>query len=189
MSERRIRLKKCTQEVITMTIQELEQCISKYDKDIYSFCMHLTLNKEKAEDLYQDTFLEAMKKIRVIEYEKNPKSYLLSIALRLWKNQTRKAAWRNRILPQTGQEDAMEQYGTWEEDVAVKILWEDEKRILWKAIHKLPDQFRIPILLYYMEECSLQEISKILSIPQGTVKSRLYHGRKHLEKELEEYFL
>jgi RNA polymerase sigma-70 factor (ECF subfamily) len=58
-----------------MTIQELEQCIALYGKDIYSFCRHLTKGKESADDLYQDTFLEAMKKITAIRYGENPKSY------------------------------------------------------------------------------------------------------------------
>ena len=61
-----------------MTIQELEQCILLYGKDIYSFCMHLAKEKESADDLYQDTFLEATKKIASIRYEDNPKSYLLT---------------------------------------------------------------------------------------------------------------
>ena len=54
-----------------MTIQELEQCILLYGKDIYSFCMHLAKEKESADDLYQDTFLEATKKIASIRYEDN----------------------------------------------------------------------------------------------------------------------
>lgn len=49
-----------------MTIQELEQCILLYGKDIYSFCMHLAKEKESADDLYQDAFLEATKKIASI---------------------------------------------------------------------------------------------------------------------------
>ncbi len=80
-----------------MTKKELENCIWEYGKDIYSFCRSLTLNLQEADDLYQDTFLKAVEVIREIEYEKNPKSYLLSIALRLWKNKKRKYAWRNRI--------------------------------------------------------------------------------------------
>ena len=84
-----------------MTIQELEQCISLYGKDIYSFCMHLA--KESADDLYQDAFLEATKKIASIRYEDNPKSYLLSIVIRLWKNRVRKRAWRSRNAPQVAE--------------------------------------------------------------------------------------
>lgn len=90
-----------------MTIQELEQCISLYGKDIYSFCMHLAKEKESADDLYQDAFLEATKKIASIRYEDNPKSYLLSIVIRLWKNRVRKRAWCSRIAPQVAEEAAI----------------------------------------------------------------------------------
>lgn len=104
-----------------MTIQELERCIQLYSKDIYSFCMHLTKEKGSADDLYQDTFLEATKKLAVIRYEDNPKSYLLSVAIRLWKNRVRKFAWRNRIAPQVG-ETALEQEGGATPDVSEKAV-------------------------------------------------------------------
>lgn len=80
-----------------MTKLELERCITKYGKDIYSFCRQLTGNSWLADDLFQDTFLTAMRLLGKLESEQNPKSYLLSIALRLWKNKKRKYAWRKRI--------------------------------------------------------------------------------------------
>ncbi len=171
-----------------MTIQELEQCIAFYGKDIYSFCMHLTGNKERADDLYQDTFLEAMKKIKEIRYRENPKSYLLSIAVRLWKNQVRKAAWRNRIAPQVSEETIVELSEPVGQDFFEHLITEEEKKSLWKAINRLSDHLRIPILLYYMEELTIAEIAGMLKIPQGTVKSRLYHARKQLEIILKEDF-
>lgn len=169
-----------------MTIQELEQCIALYGKDIYSFCRHLTNDKDTADDLYQDTFLEAMKKLKSIRYKENPKSYLLSIALRLWKNKIRKIAWRNRIAPVVSDDSIMELLSD-SDNVVEGILSDEEKKVLWKAIYHLPDSLRIPLLLYYMEDLSTAEIAKLLLIPQGTVKSRLYHARKQLEKELEGY--
>lgn len=171
-----------------MTIQELEQCIALYGKDLYSFCRHLTKEKESADDLYQDTFLEAMKKISDIRYEDNPKSYLLSIALRIWKNRIRKIAWRNRIAP-TCSEDSLAETGmASEDDFLGKLESEEEKQMLWRAIDRLSDNLRIALLLHYMEELSVSEIAKMLSLPQGTIKSRLYNARKQLEKELEDYF-
>ena len=170
-----------------MTIQELEQCIALYGKDIYSFCRHLTKDKEYADELYQDTFLEAIKKIKDIRYQDNPKSYLLSIALRLWKNRVRKMAWRNRIAPQVSGEALTETLKV-EEDSLDRLIWDEEKQMLWKAIDNLPDSMRIPVLLYYMEDVSVSQIGNLLSLPQGTIKSRLYHARKQLEKELEDYF-
>ena len=170
-----------------MTIQELEQCIQLYGKDIYSFCMHLTKEKTSADDLYQDTFLEATKKLATIRYEDNPKSYLLSVAIRLWKNRVRKLAWRSRIAPQVG-ETALEQEGGATPDVSEKAVANEERGMLWKAVDALDDRYRIPLLLYYMEEQSIAELAELLSIPQGTVKSRLHKARQLLEKELEDYF-
>lgn len=171
-----------------MTIQELEQCIALYGKDIYSFCRHLTNDRESADDLYQDTFLEAMKKIKEIRYMDNPKSYFLSISIRIWKNKVRKIAWRNRIAPICGGDSLAKCVETIDADFTVEIEAEEEKTLLWNAINNLSDTFRIPILLYYMEELSVSEIAKLLALPQGTVKSRLYNARKQLEKELEDYF-
>ena len=50
---------------------------------------------------------------------------------------------------------------------------------------KLTERYRIPVLLYYMEEMSVSQIAEIMGIPPGTVKSRLHKARKQLESELE----
>lgn len=53
------------------------------------------------------------------------------------------------------------------------------------AVLRLPDKMKVTVLLYYMEERSVEEIAEILRIPKGTVKSRLHQARKILRKELE----
>lgn len=68
-----------------MTIQELEQFIATYGTDIYSFCVYLTGNRPEAEELYQDTFLKTLELLDKIQKDGNPKSYLLSVAIRIWK--------------------------------------------------------------------------------------------------------
>ena len=133
-----------------MTIQELEQCILLYGKDIYSFCMHLAKEKESADDLYQDTFLEATRKIASIRYGDNPKSYLLSIVIRLWKNRVRKRAWRSRIAPQVTEEALEECTDVSGSDMVERVVKEEERAHLWKAVDGLPDVYRRPIMLYYM---------------------------------------
>ena len=69
-----------------MTDFELEQFITEYGADIYSFCCCLTGSRQEADDLYQETFLRAIEKKQILDAEGNPKSYLLSVAIRLWKN-------------------------------------------------------------------------------------------------------
>ena len=52
----------------------------------------------------------------------------------------------------------------------------------------LEEKYRIPVFLYYSQQFSTEQIGKILKLPQGTVKSRLYKARKLLKKELEVVF-
>ncbi len=170
-----------------MTKQEFETCVEEYSKDIYSFCKHLTCSLQEAEDLYQNTFLKALELNDKIDFRHNPKSYLLSITIRIWKNQKRKFAWRKRITDMHPLTDAsLEQTSNPKEPSLEEIiLKEEEKSLVRTAVSHLPERLKLPTLLYYMETLSVTQISELLHIPAGTVKSRLYQARKQLEKELE----
>jgi len=170
-----------------MTIQELEHTIVLYGKEIYSFCLCMTGKKEWADDLYQDTFLKATEKIETIQCNGNLKSYFLSVAIRLWKNQKRKYAWRNRIVPVVEWTDNPDTDMADTKDVLQDYMQEERKKAVKNAVNCLPDKYKIPVLLYYMEELTVTEIADTMKLPAGTVKSRLSAARKRLEKELEEY--
>jgi len=62
------------------------------------------------------------------------------------------------------------------------IPFKDQSNELWSVVSKLEDDFRIVVILYYYEDCSLKEISRILSIPTGTVKSRLSRAKCKLKE-------
>ena len=59
--------------------------------------------------------------------------------------------------------------------------------VLQRAIDSLPPTQRMTVVLYYLNDLSLKEISYILDCPVGTIKSRLHYGREHLRKHLEAY--
>lgn len=170
---------------------QLEQCIRDYGKELYAFCSQLTANKQEAEDLYQDTFLKAVELMERIDYENNPKSYLVSVALRLWKNKKRKFAWRMRIagieqlIEETAEDKKPEEHSKFESPVEEGILQKEIKMQVRKAVAGLEEKYRIPVYLYYTLELPISEISKILKIPAGTVKTRLHKARQLLKDELE----
>ena len=174
-----------------MTVFELEQCIERYGKEIYSFCLHLTGVREWADELYQDTFLTAMEHLTQLHNDAgaNPKSYLLSVAIRLWKNKRRKAAWRRRIAPEQSMDAPDGEMLTDEteltDSIETEILRAEERRQVQRAVDTLPEKYRMVVLLYYMEELSLAQIASLLHIPLGTVKSRLHQARKLLRQQLE----
>lgn len=176
-----------------MTKQELEQCIEEYGKDIFSFCCYLTGSRQEAEDLYQDTFLKAVELKGKMDAAYNPKSYLLSIALRIWKNRKRKFARRRRIADVCDMAEgtdawvgnALEAYRAAGQSPEEAVLAEERRQAVGKAVEKLPQRLRTVVLLFYMEELSTAQIAAVMGIPAGTVLSRLHQARKQLKKELE----
>lgn len=177
-----------------MTKQELERCINEYGRDIYSFCKQLACNQQEADDLYQDTFLMAVQLSEKMDYANNPKSYLLSIALRIWRNRKRKYAWRKRIAEMQSivDERDLEADISTEKSMEMspegRILTKEKEEAVREAVNRLPRRLKITVLLFYMEELSTAQIAAVLGIPAGTVMSRLHQARKRLQKELEDVY-
>ena len=121
-----------------------------------------------------------------IDADNNPKSYLISISISLWNNKKRKYARRNRIAPTECLEDREDIYSsndTPESETIKKELYE----LINKAVSELDDKMRIPFLLFYNSGMSVEEISKMVGCPNGTVKSRLYNARTIVRNKLEVY--
>ncbi len=169
-----------------MRVDEIPDLVDKYGTCIYGFCKRLTRNKEDAEDLYQSTFLKAVELCEKIDETKNPKGFLISISVKHWKNQLSKKARRQKLIPIEDND-----YEQQVDRVADGELLEDEiqKRFINKELSRiidmLPEKFKIPVLMHYTVEMSLNEIAEALKIPQGTVKSRLYKARCIIKEKLE----
>ncbi|MGX4598867.1 RNA polymerase sigma factor [Faecalimicrobium sp. JNUCC 81] len=169
-----------------MELDEIENLIDEYGDIIYKFCIKLTQNKDDGEDLYQQTFLKAMELRHKLNKNKNPKSFLISVSIKLWKNSIRKNIRRNTIAPRIN----IDEYESLDiKDTKVNI----ETAIINKEIEfevnlvvsKLEDKFKFPIIMYYTAQMSVEEISKALKIPKGTVKSRLHKARIIIKDGLE----
>lgn len=169
-----------------MTQETMEYYIKTYGTELYSFCMFLMKNRQDADDLYQDTFLSALEKGEIREDE-NPKSYLISIAVNLWRNRTRKFLWRKKKVDFVDSFEEMDFEQIADESVPadMKLIREEEALEIRRQVARLPEKMRLVILMHYMEELSVEEIAAILHVPEGTVKSRLYHARVRLKENME----
>ncbi len=65
------------------------------------------------------------------------------------------------------------------------MISREECRIVREAVRKLPDKYRLPILLFYMEELSQAEIAALLNISESAVKTRVYRAKNILREKLE----
>ncbi len=171
--------------IITLDSTEFTELINQHGKDIYGFCCRLTGNQHEAEDLYQDAFLKAFELMKQLDASYNPKSFILSIVIRLWKNKKRKYAWRQRIVTTVELNDGIDTEVDSSNSVVNQILLDEESIMVRNAVKKMDEKYKLIIYLYYTAELSIEEISKTLSIPLGTVKSRLFKARKIIKKNLE----
>lgn len=175
-----------------MTREEFEHMVIHTGPEVYAFCLQLARNREEAEELYQETMLAATERHRKIDRKSNPKSYLLGIAVGLWKNKRRKLARRNRICPQTTLDEQLAEVypaseGQTPQDELVDMLDARERaKLVRRLVAELPEKQQFPIYLYYSRELSVEEIASALRIPKGTVKSRLHKARKILKERLEQ---
>lgn len=170
-----------------MDTKYLSDLIKLHGKTVYGFCQKLVKNKADADDLYQETFLKAMELCNKIDSDNNPRGFLISIAVGIWKNNRRKYARRQRIAPlEALNEEAVDNYIYANESTPEDVVISNELRIMVQnAVDKLNDKLRIPLYMYYTAEMSNEDIASSLKIPRGTVKSRLYKARKTLKNILE----
>lgn len=170
-----------------MDNMDIDSLVMLYGKAVYGFCLRLAKNKVDADDLYQETFLKALELCTKIDKGNNPKGFLISISVGLWKNNRRKYTRRQKIAPEEelSEENARSfmyvNTSTPEEIVILK----ERCAVVRTAADKLNDKLKIPLYMYYTAEMSVEDIASALKIPQGTVKSRLHKARKTLKNVLE----
>ncbi|MCL1997479.1 MAG: RNA polymerase sigma factor [Turicibacter sp.] len=167
-----------------MDVTEFEKFLTLYEKDIYNFCLYLARNQQAAEDLYQETMLFAFETRADIDNLQNPKSYVLAIAAGKWKNSVRKAGRRAEIAPEIPLDSAFNAASP-AENPTQNLERQELNACIQKGLDTLKEKVRIPLIMHYYEDFSLEEIAAALDIPTGTVKSRLHTGRKILKKFLE----
>ena len=176
-----------------MTSKEFEKLVKLHGKSIYGFCCHLTGSRQLADDLYQDTFLKAVELRHKLNGGGNgeeqellcAKNYLIGIAVRLWSNEVRKNTRLKSIVSlnhmETDSNFTLEDSMNLEEHMMNKELLLEVKRI----VATLPEKMRVVVYMRYTAEMSMEEISKELHIPKGTVKSRLHKARMNIINGLE----
>ena len=153
--------------------------VDEYGPALYRLCRSLTFSREDGEDLFQDTFLKALEKPGR-RLAGDPRQYLFSMALSLWKSRKRKYARRARVAPMEPLTDETVSVSGPEEE----LLDREENRRVRTLVAALPEKYRLPLVLYYSMEMKVNEIAKTLSLPEGTVKRRLYTARGMVEKGL-----
>ncbi len=157
---------------------------------LYTFAYHLTYNEEDANDLVQETYLKAYRFIDKYIEGTNAKAWLFKILKNAFINQYRRKTKQptkvdfEEIASFHDEEDSSYSgYSDLREEMFQHMMGDE----VTTAINSLPVDFRVVILLCDIEGFTYEEISKIVDIPIGTVRSRLHRARNMLKEKLYEY--
>lgn len=155
----------------------IDHYIQAYGKRLYGLCLTLCKNASDAEDLYQDTWLKVMANMERVDPKRPFEPWLTRICVNTYRNSLRRLA-RSPIFNgfATGEE---------KERLIESAHTElpSDYSDLHVAVDRLPEKLRLVIILFYFRDMDIRSTAKVLKIPEGTVKSRLYKA-KYLLKEV-----
>lgn len=154
--------------------KKFEQCIEACAGSLYRVAFRLTGNATLANELVQETYLNAWRSIDSLKDTNKLRSWLFAIM----KNQYSKIVIKeNKAISTT---DQIEGIGT-AETTRRQELQQELRRAVQEAVNELDEKHRLPVLLVSMEGMTVDQAAEILQIPRGTVLSRLSRGREKLK--------
>lgn len=149
----------------------IEEVLERYSGMVFRLAFSKTRNKSDAEDITQEVFLKYIKSDKNFNDEEHRKAWLLKVTINSSKTLLMSAWFRRTTMIE-------------EADEIVTEL--NEKSEVYYAVLKLPVKYRQIVHLFYYEDMSIENISKITGIKASTVKSQLHRARLMIKESLKE---
>jgi RNA polymerase sigma-70 factor, ECF subfamily len=156
------------------SVPDVAQLVAKHHQAVYAYAYRLAGSVHDAEDLSQQVFLVAQRKMGQLRNMDSAKAWLFAIL----RNCFLKDRMRRRPALAVDLPLNMETFPSSPPREGV------ERDRLQDALDRLPDGFRLVVVMFYFEECSYRQIAERLEIPIGTVMSRLARAKGHLRSML-----
>lgn len=160
-----------------MSDRLFEQLVREHYAGLYQFAYSLTGSESDACDLVQDTYVTWAEKGRQLRDLSRAKSWLYTTLYRAFLDRRRRVT----RFPH----HALESVEGELPPVAPEVAREADGRTVLEALQELDEDFRAPLVLFYLQQHSYKEIAEILDLPIGTVMSRLSRGKAALRRALE----
>lgn len=163
------------------------EIVELYKDKVFQLCFRMLGNSHEAEDISQEAFMRAYINIERYNIDRKFSTWLYRIATNLCIDRIRKKKPDYYLDAEVAGTEGLTLYS----QIPASQLAPDEEvskielqEIIQNEILKLPEKYRAVIVLKYIEELPLLEISKILDLPIGTIKTRIHRGREALRKQL-----
>jgi len=160
----------------------IEILVREYETGVFRLALSILGDQAEAQEVTQETFLSALRGLPSYQEKKSFKAWLYTITLNHSRSHLRKRKIVERLqytLTAIFRVEAERQI-TPEETV----IQNEKESAIWRSLNQLDERHRIVVILRYFHELSVTEISEILSVPEGTIHSRLHSAREKLRDVL-----
>jgi RNA polymerase sigma-70 factor (ECF subfamily) len=160
-----------------------EALVLKYQDRIYRVVQRMVGGSDAVDDLAQEVFIRAYRSIGDFKGESSLYTWLYKIALNLCRNHYRTRGRRpvHEEIGEDGSATVLESEGASPEDEVVRReFWEQ----LRQGLAELPDEQREAVVFCDLEGMSYEEMAEVMGVPIGTVRSRIFRGRRALQERL-----
>ena len=172
----------------------MEQLIEKYEGSLFNFGLRMCGHTQDAEDIMQETFLNAFKSLKDFREETKLRNWLFRIAANACYRQRRKKKFEpDNELSLESLTDSKGSGQTfdipdWTNDPAKNLLRSELKEVILAAVQKLPPIYRMVFNLRDMEGFNTEETADIMGVTTQSVKTRLHRARLFLRNEITEHY-
>ena len=170
------------QQILAGDSKQFSLLVTKYQRFVFSTAYGALGNQQDAEDVTQDVFLAAFRKLATFEGRSSFLTWLRRIAFNLSIDLRRKRKASGSPTPLSFHEETA---NSMELSVTDAMITYETVSTVRRAIDQLPDEQRIVVTLRDIQDMNYGEIAELLTIPIGTVRSRLHRGRLELKSILE----
>jgi RNA polymerase sigma-70 factor (ECF subfamily) len=157
---------------------ELEARLADSSTLAFRVAFSVLRNREDAEDVAQEAFARAFPRLGQLRDRDRFRAWLVRVTWRLALDHRRGTRRR------TVREDAVAASPVDRETQEDQLLADERARRLWDAIDRLPDKLRLVVVLNAIEENGVTDVARLVGVPPGTVKSRLFDARRKLQEWL-----
>jgi RNA polymerase sigma-70 factor (ECF subfamily) len=157
---------------------EFENLVNVHYRDLYRFGLSLTGSEADAADLTQQTFYIWANKGHQLQNERSVKSWLFTTLHR----EFLKICRREKRFRKESIEERAQELPNVPADCADRV----DSQTLLRIVREIAEDFRAPLILYYVEDLSYKEIADVLALPLGTVQSRIARAKIQLLRRLSE---
>jgi RNA polymerase sigma-70 factor (ECF subfamily) len=156
--------------------------VDRHKDAVVNYLTRLTGNRDRAEDLAQETFLRLFRSAGSYSEQGLLRGYLFRIATNLVRSEERREKRLRLLLPFLGRQEHAEPAAP------SGLLRQEMHREVSAAVAQLPLRYRVPLVLHEIEGWAYSDIAQALGCREGTVKSRIHRGRQHLKERLAPYW-